>query len=396
MSIRWVGAVVGFDAIIIGSGTIGVNVALELAKRRWRNVLVVDRMAGSIGRTTQRCGGGVRMLFESPVNTYLARRSKLIRDGRRRFCSSSALASVRTGYAFLATDESDQKVLQRSIAGQNRLGVDAQWLSRDDLKALLPHLGVGGQVLGGVWHKDGERLNSHAWAVFERRLAEEAGVKFVEGLEVAGVEVGNGRQRVATNRGTLDAGVVVNAAGPWGMDLANSLGWRPPVSCKVHQVCTTDVCVEAGQTVPTVLLSGGIGVRSLDGHIAIGCTDQNAARGWHRARASTILEKHMLRTVGTCLRNLSNIHVVGRFCCVYDITPDGVPLVGSTRPEFGLYCALGFNGHGFMQSPAVGELVADVIVGECVGRAVHSALRPLRFARGPRAVRSETPGDSGG
>ena len=43
------------------------------------------------------------------------------------------------------------------------------------------------------------------------------------------------------------------------------------------------------------------------------------------------------------------------------MTPDAHPIVG--RIGEGLYAACGFSGHGFMQSPAVGLAVAEILRG---------------------------------
>src|SRR6201999_3560054 len=44
---------------------------------------------------------------------------------------------------------------------------------------------------------------------------------------------------------------------------------------------------------------------------------------------------------------------------LYDMTPDAHPIVG--RIADGVYAACGFSGHGFMQSPAVGRALAELI-----------------------------------
>jgi glycine/D-amino acid oxidase-like deaminating enzyme len=44
----------------------------------------------------------------------------------------------------------------------------------------------------------------------------------------------------------------------------------------------------------------------------------------------------------------------------YDVTPDYNPIIGPA-PADGLFLAAGFSGHGFKISPAVGELVADLL-----------------------------------
>ena len=46
----------------------------------------------------------------------------------------------------------------------------------------------------------------------------------------------------------------------------------------------------------------------------------------------------------------------------YDMTPDAHPIIGPVAD--GLYAACGFSGHGFMQSPAVGDAVAAELLGE--------------------------------
>ena len=46
----------------------------------------------------------------------------------------------------------------------------------------------------------------------------------------------------------------------------------------------------------------------------------------------------------------------------YDMTPDAHPIIGSVGD--GVYAACGFSGHGFMQSPAVGDAVAAELLGE--------------------------------
>ena len=47
---------------------------------------------------------------------------------------------------------------------------------------------------------------------------------------------------------------------------------------------------------------------------------------------------------------------------LYAITPDDNPIIGRDIGGVeGFYCAVGFSGHGFMQSPAVGRILADLI-----------------------------------
>lgn len=58
--------------------------------------------------------------------------------------------------------------------------------------------------------------------------------------------------------------------------------------------------------------------------------------------------------------HLHDPQITGGYAGIYDVTPDFNPIID--RIDDGLFVAAGFSGHGFKISPAVGRLVADVIV----------------------------------
>ena len=57
----------------------------------------------------------------------------------------------------------------------------------------------------------------------------------------------------------------------------------------------------------------------------------------------------------------AGVGVARAWAGLYDMTPDAHPIVGPVAE--GVYAACGFSGHGFMQSPAVGRIVADELLG---------------------------------
>ena len=64
---------------------------------------------------------------------------------------------------------------------------------------------------------------------------------------------------------------------------------------------------------------------------------------------------------------------------------DGVPFVGPARGLDGTFLAVGFSGHGFQLSPAVGRAVADLVSGARVPE-----LEPLSSLRTPTSELSHT------
>ena len=81
----------------------------------------------------------------------------------------------------------------------------------------------------------------------------------------------------------------------------------------------------------------------------------------------------------------AGIPVARAWAGLYDMTPDAHPIVGLVAD--GVYAACGFSGHGFMQSPAVGRIVADELLGNDPGFDL-APYRLERFAGG--AVFPET------
>ena len=62
---------------------------------------------------------------------------------------------------------------------------------------------------------------------------------------------------------------------------------------------------------------------------------------------------------------------------LYEDTPDKHPIIGRVDGVDGFIAAAGFSGHGLMHSPAVGQIVADVVA----GREPPVDLAPFRLSR---------------
>ena len=58
---------------------------------------------------------------------------------------------------------------------------------------------------------------------------------------------------------------------------------------------------------------------------------------------------------------LENTGIRTRQAGLYEMTPDAHPIIGST-PVDGFYLLTGFSGHGFMQGPVCGKLMAEILI----------------------------------
>jgi sarcosine oxidase subunit beta len=59
---------------------------------------------------------------------------------------------------------------------------------------------------------------------------------------------------------------------------------------------------------------------------------------------------------------LEQAEILRGWAGLYDITPDDNPIIGALPTVQGLWCAIGFSGHGFQQGPTVGRILSELIL----------------------------------
>ncbi|MBV9354483.1 MAG: FAD-binding oxidoreductase, partial [Chloroflexi bacterium] len=83
---------------------------------------------------------------------------------------------------------------------------------------------------------------------------------------------------------------------------------------------------------------------------------------------------------------LEQADLASHWAGLYEMTPDAHPLIGRLEPFSNAYVVAGFSGHGFMQGPIAGQLMAELLLDGRIHTLDVSALDPGRFAR-PGAIR---------
>ena len=81
---------------------------------------------------------------------------------------------------------------------------------------------------------------------------------------------------------------------------------------------------------------------------------------WQTAHYATLAD--MARRLAMTLPFMSDGFVHRSYACVYDYTPDGMPILDRAESIKGLYFSLGYSGGGFSLSPWVGSVMARFIM----------------------------------
>ena len=100
---------------------------------------------------------------------------------------------------------------------------------------------------------------------------------------------------------------------------------------------------------------------------------------WQTAYYATLTD--MTRRLAMTLPFMSEGFVHRSYACVYDYTPDGMPILDRSELIKGLYFSLGHSGGGFSLSPWVGSVIARFIVDGVKSPEMH-LLRLKRFEEG--------------
>lgn len=384
----------GRRAVVVGAGVIGCAIGLELTRAGFA-VTVVDRNSAPGLGSTSASSAIVRYHYRHLAEAVVAWESGLRwRDWENYLgvCDPVGMARfIRTGLLVLPGQALE---MTEACAHLTALGIEWERLDSDGIAQRLPALEPG--VLGppcreddtefwteprpgavGYWMPDCGYVDDPQLAAANlAHAAVQGGANFRFSTEVVEVARRSGRVAgvVLADERTIDADVVVNAAGPWSHALNEIAGVlddfvtdtrpleqeilvlpAPPGFTDGHGCAVTDgdfgtyFRPHLGNT----LVVGGMEpecdpLRWLD--------DPSQARPRLSAETGRLQALRVARRIPGAGIPPRTQGIVG----VYDVTDDWIPIYDRTNLD-GYYVAIGTSGHGFKQAPFVGTMMATLI-----------------------------------
>lgn len=365
------------DIVIIGAGAIGASIAYQLGRRGARDVVVLERDQVGAG-STSKAAGGIRVQFATRVEIEFSLRGiaffKRFEDEMGVPCDFH-----QEGYLFVVTDEATLARFRANVALQRSMGADVRLIAPDDARALVPALKVD-DALAAVWGPaDGHASPNDVVQAYAAQ-ARARGVRVVEDTPVTGIVVERGRVAgVQTPAGTVATRLVVNAAGPWAPLVGRMAGLQLPVDPRRRHIFVTDAFDGIRHPLPLVTDTGsGFYCRSEQGAILMSPGDIGETTEYEARVDWSVLEQAVEKAVRR-IPALERAQVRHAWAGLRPLTPDGRAILDWAPEVEGLFLAVGFCGHGFQHSPAVGETVAELLLD---GRSALD-LRDLRLDRFP-------------
>lgn len=335
---------------VVGGGAVGLTAAAALADRG-ATVTLFERDALGSG-ATGRAAGIVYAASADPVDARVATRAL---ERFRTLDDRGKIAFADRPYVWLARDGDDETAtaIPRQVRRMQSHGLDVERLDPDELAARFPGLRTDDVRVAALAHDAGV-VDPDAYVTATAERARQAGATLETGVDVT---VGSdGTVSTPDRTETVDA--VLVAAGAHTKRLLEAAGVSVPVAPYRAQVAVTEptsaappTCYDA--TGEYYLRRYGDGLLVGDGTEPVDDVDGWDPTGDDAFEATA--RDHVRQSVG------ERPAIAESWAGLCTATPDGDPLIGAVADS--LFVATGWEGHGFMRAPALGETVAARILG---------------------------------
>jgi glycine/D-amino acid oxidase-like deaminating enzyme len=358
------------DVVIVGGGIEGAAAAWALAQRGVTDVVVAERNTVGSGMTGKssgivRCHYGVSSLAAmATVGLEVLEKAEEI------FGSEVGDIGFRqTGYV-VGVGEPNVGSLRKSLTAQRAVGVQTEEIDATEVARMWPFADLS-PFAAFAWEARGGFGDAYQTAQAFAGSARAAGVRIrqgtamtdllLDGDRVTGVRLADGTE--------VAAGTVVVATGVWTRELLARYGIDVPIRVVREQIVLISPGIEKEAIARLPVFSDLVSLQYIrpepGGELLFGNSDlshvQEADPDDYLNRATEAFIDVTVDRVGTRFPGFTDAAIAGSYAGCYDVTPDWNPVISRTGID-GLVVAAGFSGHGFKIAPAVGRLVADLVV----------------------------------
>ncbi len=353
-------------AIVVGGGITGASVAYHLAKAGWSDTLLLEKGELTSGSTCH-AAGLVTQFNPSPTMMRFRRYSiELYRElgvfdtvGSLRFASSKASLME----------------LQRGVSRARGIGLEAELVSADEAKRLMPVITTS-SLYGAVWMPGDGSLDPHTATHALARAARELGARVMTDNRVTGIELSNrgAVKAVLTEHGRIETDVLVIAGGLWAPQIAAMAGAFIVSTPVDHQHAALHAVPghEVPHDMPCFRDPDNLvyGKAEAGGVVLGGYESDPVARWidgapWDQSGTSLPPDERrfepLLHGAARRFPFLGEAGIVKLVCHPDAMTPDSNPLVGPVPGVPGLHLAAGLSLNGFGGAGGIGRSLAELI-----------------------------------
>ncbi|MFQ5934032.1 MAG: FAD-dependent oxidoreductase [Dehalococcoidia bacterium] len=351
-----------YDVVIVGAGVHGLATAYYLSKRGITNVALLDK--GYLGGgASARSTAILRANYVTTEGIPFFHESLKLYEDLAQDLNYNLLFS-QFGRLELAHAESSIYALRIRAEFNAALGVESRIIGPEEIRELVPPLdmreGKDLPILAGLYHPPAGVIRHDAVIWAYARAVDKMGAEVHPFTEVMGIQQHNGRVvGVETNRGNIEAEIVVNCTAGWSSTVAEMVGLDLAIVTHPLQALVTEPLKPFLRT----------GISSTDFHVYIYQTDRGElVIGGAVEHYPTYAEKSTYHRVEELITHtldllpcLREVNVLRQWAGLCDMTPDYVPIMGIVPGIDGFLLNCGWGTYGFKAAPIAGKTMAELI-----------------------------------
>ncbi len=224
--------------VVIGGGIVGCSILYHLAKNGWRDVVLVERMELTSGSSWHAAGGLFTITRPNTAAEIHRYSFQIYRELEKESGQSCGFHHTGGINICRTRDEIDSNAMMQSAC--RRLGIESHFISLDEARQKIPFLDTT-HMKGALWEEEGGYVDpasaTQAFAAAARNLGAEI---YRHTPVTATRQRADGCWDIDTDKGSIRAEYVVNAAGLWGREVASLAGIQLPLIPVEHHYLVTD------------------------------------------------------------------------------------------------------------------------------------------------------------
>lgn len=361
------------DVLIIGGGIAGVSTLYHLTKLGWNDVMLTEKLELTSGSTWHAAGNLPH--FSNSYNVMKLQQYSIDLYSRLQEETGQPVDHHQTGAIRLAHTQDRMDEFERVVAMSELAGLRLKMVTTQELKSIYPFLDTTG-LLGGLWDPDDGHIDPTSATNAMAAGARTNGATILRNNPVSKIEqLVDGRWEVTTEKGVINAGIIVNAAGFRCNEVAAMVGHQLPVTSMEHQFVVTDniVELEALDAMVPMLRDPDVSyyLRQEGKGFILGPYEKGgipwATGGVPKAFGQELLPPDLDRIediMCTAMEQVSILGTAGIKTVVngpITYTPDGHPLIGPVHGYKNYFVCTGFN-FGIVQGGGAGNFLSQWIV----------------------------------
>lgn len=354
-----------YDAIVVGGGGHGLATAYYLAKNHgMTNIALLEKgwlAGGNMARNTTI----IRSNYLWNESAAIYEHAMKLWEGLTEELEYEMFFSQR-GVLNLAHTLGDVRESVRRVEANKLNGVDAEWLTPEQVKEVCTILNISDNVrypVMGATYQPRAGIAKHDWVAWGyARKCNELGVDIIQNCEVTKVLSDGGRAiGVETTRGRILAPKIALAAAGHTTTLTDQLGVRVPTQSHPLQALVSELFEPVH---PTVVMSNHVHMYVSQAHkgelvMGAGIDQYNG----YAQRGSFHVVSEQIAAAIELFPVFSRAHLLRTWGGIVDVTLDASPIMSLCDVE-GVYINCGWGTGGFKATPACGWAFAYTVAND--------------------------------